>query len=317
VSSLALVIYPTAEIVVGAAVLQAGANCLMAPAIAAISLGLVGHGAVSMRLGRNARFTALGSIFAAAAMGVWGHWFSKESVFVITAVLCVPALVAVWFIRGEEIDVERAHGGTAVKHPGEPLAVIRSFARNRPLVTFAGCALLFHLANAAMMPQLASVITVRSGELATVLVGACVIVPQLVVGTFSPWIGYQAQVVGRRPLILVAFAALAVRGALFAIVDDPFLLVALQILDGLTGAILSVIVPLVIADVTRGTGHFNLAVGTVGAGMGIGAALSTTLGGQISTAFGSSAAFLALAGLAALGFMLALLLMPETRPLES
>ena len=107
------------------------------------------------------------------------------------------------------------------------------------------------------------------------------------------------------------------RGALFAIVDNPFLLVAVQLLDGLTGAILSVIVPLVIADVTRGTGHFNLAVGTVGACMGIGAALSTTLGGQISMAFGSSATFLALAILAALGFTLALMLMPETRPQES
>ncbi len=317
VSSLALVIYPTSEIVLGAAILQAGANCLMAPAIAAISLGLVGHAAVSVRLGRNARFTAIGSIVAAAAMGLWGQWFSNYTVFLVTAALCVPALVAICFIRGEEIDVERAHGGKAARHPGEPLAVIRSFAHNRPLVTFAVCALLFHLANAAMMPQLASAITVRSGEWATVLVGACVIVPQLVVATLSPWIGYRAQAVGRRRLILASFAALAVRGALFAIVDNPFLLVALQILDGLAGAILSVIVPLVIADVTRGTGHFNLAVGTVGAGTGIGAALSMTLGGQISTAFGSSAAFLVLAGLAALGFMLALMLMPETRPQES
>ena len=232
----------------------------------------------------------------------------------VTAALCVPALVAICFIRGEEIDVERAHGGKAPRHPGEPLAVIRSFAHNRPFVTFAVCALLFHLANAAMMPQLASVITVRSGEWATVLVGACIIVPQLVVAVLSPWIGYRAHTVGRRRLILASFASLAVRGALFAVVDNPFLLVALQILDGLAGAILSVIVPLVIADVTRGTGHFNLAVGTVGAGTGIGAALSTTLGGQISSAFGSSAAFLALAGLAALGFTLALMLMPETRP---
>jgi predicted MFS family arabinose efflux permease len=73
-------------------------------------------------------------------------------------------------------------------------------------------------------------------------------------------------------------------------------------------------VALVIADVTRGTGHFNLAVGTIGSAMGIGAALSTTIGGQVSTAYGSTASFLTLAGLAAVGFTLALMRMPETRP---
>ncbi len=313
VSLLALVINPSFVVVLGAAILQAGAKCLLGPAVAAISLGLVGHQAISVRLGRNARFTAIGSIMAAAAMGLWGQLFSTNTVFLVTAAMCVPALAAVWVIRGEEIDVDRAHGGKA-GHPGDPLAAIRSLARNTPLVTFAACALLFHLANAAMMPQLASVITMRSGEWAAKLVSACVIVPQLVVALLSPLIGERAQSLGRRRLILASFAVLAIRATLFAIVENPFLLIVVQILDGLSGAILSVIVPLVIADVTHGSGRFNLAVGVVGTCMGIGAALSTTLGGQISAAFGSAASFVALAGLAGVGFVLALTQMPETRP---
>jgi MFS family permease len=313
-SALALVTHPSFGVVLGVAVVQAMANCLLAPAIAAISLGLVGHEGISERLGRNARFTAIGSIVAAASMGLWGYFFTKQTVFFVTVTLCIPALVAISLIRAQEIDVERAHGGKAAQHPGDPLAVVRNLAGNRPLVTFAACALLFHLANAAMMPQIASVVTPRAGEWATTLVSAYVIVPQIVVAFLAPWIGHYAQVIGRRPLLLTSFAALALRATLFALVENPFALVAVQVLDGFSGAILSVIIALVVADVTRGSGHFNLAVGTIGSSMAIGAALSTTLGGQVGTAFGHTAAFLTLAGIAAVGFTLALTRMPETRP---
>ena len=314
VSSLALVTLPVFGVVLGATILQAAANCLLGPTIAAISLGLVGHAAVGVRLGRNARFTAAGSIVTAAAMGVWGNVFSTQTVFLVTVIFCVPALIAIATIRGDEIDPDLAHGGKPVRELASPLAGLRHLARNGPLVTFAACLLLFHLANAAMMPQVATGIAMRAGDWATKLVSACIIVPQLVVVLFSPRIGRRAQAFGRRPLILTAFAALALRGTLFAFIDNPLLIVALQVLDGLSGAILSVIVSLVIADVTRGTGHFNLAVGTIGSAMGVGAALSTTVGGQVSTAYGSSASFLVLAGLAALAFALAWLRMPETRP---
>ena len=165
-----------------------------------------------------------------------------------------------------------------------------------------------------MMPQIASVVTPRAGEWATTLVSAYVIVPQLVVAFLAPWIGHYAQAIGRRPLLLTSFAALALRAFLFAIVENPFALIAVQVLDGLSGAILSVLIALVVADVTRGSGHFNLAVGTIGSSMAIGAALSTTIGGQISTSFGPTASFFALAGIATVGFTLALLQMPETRP---
>lgn len=314
ISSLALVTLPVFGVVLGATLLQAAANCLLGPAIAAISLGLTGHAAVAIRLGRNARFTAAGSIVSAAAMGLWGHLFSTQTVFLVTVLFCIPALIAILSIRAEEIDPDRAHGGKAAQERASVFAGIRSLARNAPLMTLAACLVLFHLANAAMMPQIASGITMRAGDWATKLVSACVIVPQLVVVLLSPRIGHRAQALGRRPLILAAFAALITRATLFAFIDNPFLIVALQVLDGLAGAILSVIVSLVIADVTRGTGHFNLAVGTIGTAMGIGAALSTTLGGQISTAYGSTASFLALAGIAAAGLALALMRMPETRP---
>jgi MFS family permease len=312
-SALVLVAYPTFGVVMTAAVMQAGANCLLGPVVAAISLGLVGHAAVGERLGRNARFTAVGSITAAAIMGAWGYFLSTQTVFLVIVGLCIPAIIAVGFIRAEEIDVDRSHGGKVASHPG-PVAIVRSLAGNGPLATFALCALLFHLANAAMMPQIAGRAAVQSPEWATTLVGAYVIVPQLVVAFLAPSVGRQAQVWGRRPLILTAFAALAVRGLLYAFVSDPFVVLGIQVLDGISGAILSVMIALVIADVTRGSGHFNLAVGTVGTCMGIGASLSTLLGGYASTAFGSSNSFLILSAIAMLGLAFAFTRMPETRP---
>ena len=184
---------------------------------------------------------------------------------------------------------------------------------NRPLLIFAACLLLFHLANAAMLPLMGSVVTMRSARWATVLIAACIVVPQIVVAALSPWIGRRAQIWGRRPLLLVGFAALPIRGILFASVTDPELLVIVQLLDGVTAAVFSVLVPLVIADLTRGTGHFNLGQGIVGTFTGIGASLSTTFAGYISDHLGSPAAFAGLAAISLVGLGVLWLFMPETR----
>ena len=116
--------------------------------------------------------------------------------------------------------------------------------RQRPLLIFAGGVLLFQLANAAMLPLMAGVVTMRSSQWAPVLIAACIIVPQAIVALTSPSVGRKAQVWGRRPLLLLAFGALAIRGLLFAVVKDPFLLVAVQVFDGITAAVLSVMIPL-------------------------------------------------------------------------
>ena len=112
---------------------------------------------------------------------------------------------------------------------------------------------------------------------------------------------------------MIGFTALAIRGLLFATVSDPYLLVAVQVFDGITAAVFSVMVPLIVADVAFGSGHFNLAQGIVGTAVGIGASLSTVLAGYVSDMFGSNVAFTGLACVAALGLMMIWLVMPETR----
>ena len=313
VSALGFALFPSFPLVLAASVLHSAASCVLGPAMVAISLGLVGYAAISERLGRNVRFLSIGNGLAAAAMGACGYFLSKASVFYITAAMSVPALIALAAIREEEIDPVRAHAGVPRRHPANLVRGLTRIAGNKPLVIFACCIALFHLANAAMLPLVSSMITMRTSDWATALVAACIIVPQLIVAAFSPLVGRRAWTLGRRPLMLLAFAVLPVRGVLLALVTDPVLLGFVQVLDGISAAVLGVVVPVVVADLTRDTGRFNLAQGVVGTGTGIGASLSTTLAGYIADHLGSAAAFLTLAAAAAIAFLILATQMPETR----
>src|SRR5467141_400623 len=312
-SALAYAALPIFPVVVAAATLHAAASCVLGPAIAAISLGLVGPLAIGERLGRNARFASLGNGTAAAVMGTAGYLLSSRSVFLVTFILAIPTLLALARIRDREIDVAQAHGAVPREMPDAKATSVLSLVRRRPLLIFASSVLLLQLANAAMLPLMAGVVTTRSAQWAPVLIAACIIVPQAIVALMSPSVGRKAQQWGRRPLLLIGFAALAIRGVLFATVSDPYLLVAVQVFDGITAAVFAVMVPLIVADVAFGSGHFNLAQGIVGTATGIGASLSTAMAGYVSDKFGSSVAFVGLSGIAVLGFIAIVLLMPETR----
>ena len=304
---------PILPVVMTAATLHAMASCVLGPSIAAISLGLVGPLRIGERLGRNARYASLGNGVAAAVMGTCGYFLSSRSVFVVTFLLAIPTLLALSRIRAGEIDAAQAHG--AAPHASAARKSIRvvDLLRQRPLLIFAAAVLLLQLANAAMLPLMAGVVTTRSADWAPVLIAFCIVVPQAIVALTSPSVGRRAQQWGRRPLLLLGFAALAIRGLLFAIVKDPYLLVAVQVFDGVTAAVFSVMIPLIVADVAFGSGRFSLAQGIVGTATGIGASLSTVLGGFVADRFGAPVAFVGLAAVAALGLLMIWTIMPETR----
>jgi len=177
--------------------------------------------------------------------------------------------------------------------------------------------MLFQLANAAMLPILAGILTKRAPETAALVLAICILVPQFVVVAIAPRVGLKAQRWGRRPLLLLSFVALAVRAAIFAVTSDPYLLIATQLLDGISAATLGVLVPLIIADVTRGSGHFNFAQGMIGAAVGVGASFSTTLAGFIADTSGAAITFLLLACVGVMGLVFVFALVPETRGASS
>jgi MFS family permease len=313
-AALAYAAWPIYAVVAAAATLHAAASCVLGPAIAAISLGLVGPLAIGERLGRNARFASLGNGVAAALMGTCGYLLSSRAVFLVAFILAIPTLLALVRIHEGEIDAARAHGSVPATAPLAKSTSVLVLMRQRPLLVFAGSILLLQLANAAMLPLMAGIVTTRSSKWATVLIAACIIVPQAIVALTSPSVGRKAQQWGRRPLLLIGFAALTIRGLMFATVRDPYLLVMVQVFDGITAAVLSVMIPLIVADVAFGSGHFNLAQGVVGTATGIGASLSTVLAGFASDKFGSDVAFFGLAVIAAIGLSVIWFAMPETRP---
>jgi len=314
-SALAYAAWPIFPVVLAAAVLQAAASCVLGPSIAAISLGLVGRAGISRRLGRNARFASIGSGLAAAGMGACGYFFSTRSVFLVTLLLTIPTIVSVALIRAHEINPELAHGADTSDN-NKSKKSLGSLATNRPLIEFAFVLFMFQLANAAMLPLLGSFITMQSSTSAPAVIAACMVVPQIVVAILSPSIGVRAQTWGRRPLLLVGIGALVLRTFLFAFVRDPHLLVLIQVLDGISASVFGVLIPLIIVDVTYGSGHFNLAQGVAGTATGIGASISMLFAGFVADRAGGSAAFMALGVIAAVAFSLVWFAMPETRPRE-
>ena len=186
ISALAYAASPVFAVILAATVLHSAASCVLGPAMAAISLGLVGHGAIGERLGRNARFAAIGNGLAAVVMGATGYFLSARAVFFVTAALLGPALLALRWISSREIDPKRAHGGPPEPRARTLPADLLKLLRKRPLIIFAGCVMLFHLANAAMLPLMGGVLTTRSSDWATILIAACIVGPQLLVAIFSP-----------------------------------------------------------------------------------------------------------------------------------
>jgi MFS family permease len=308
VSALALAISPTFVVVMGSRVLHAGASCVLGPVIAALSLGVVGHAAFGERLGRNARFASLGNGIAAAGMGLCGYLLSNQAVFYLTAAFVVPALVALARIRVNSVV---PCSGPA---PASSRSGVWALLGNGQLLVFAACILLFQLANAAMLPLMGSMMSLRAPQWAAGLIGACIVVPQLVVAMFAPAFGRLADSWGRKPLLCLCFAALAARGVIFALVSNSYAVIVVQALDGVCAAIMGVVLPLIVADLTRGSGRFNLALGIAGSAVGIGAALSTTVAGYAADHFGSSITFYGLASIAGSGLAMVWLLLAETRP---
>jgi MFS family permease len=245
-------------------------------------------------------------------MGACGYYISGRAVFFLTAALVLPALVALpALMRLAGPGPPQSSCGSADPERGK--GALRRVLIDRALLIFGGSVMLFTLGNAAMLPLVANALTRTVGDTASLVIAASIVLPQLVVAVVSPAIGRLAENKGRRVVLLLGFCTLPIRGCLFAVANDPILVVLVQVLDGLAAACLGVLVPLVTSDVAGRSGHFNLALGFIGLAIGIGATVSTSLAGSIADRWGQPTAFasLAVAGLAAMA--LAWGAMPETR----
>ena len=298
--------------------LQGLGSSLIGPGIAATSLALVGQNAFSERVGRNARFASIGNGLTAGVMGAAGSYLAPVSVFWLTAILTLPVLGSLWLI-GTEASLSARDRAKNAAPAAPPLSwtIARSMLMDRRLVIFAICIVLFFLSSAAMLPIAATEVTKRHPHLANAIIAVTILLPQAVVATVSPWIGRTSERSGRRPMLILGWGLLPLQGLIYATLPGPVALTISQALSGASGAAFGVMMTLVAADITRGTGRFNLTLGVLGVAISVGASLSTSFAGILANSFGDRSAFIGLALAGLCGVLLLLVGMPETRPTES
>lgn len=299
--------------------IAAAAGAIFAPAISAITLGLVGPKLFAKRVGRNEAFNHAGNAVSAGLAGVLAFSFGPQVVFWLMALLAVASIGATLAIPGDRIDHDVARGlcadddDDAAPCDAPPQSMWHVLRHTRGLAVFAAAAFTFHLANAAMLPSVGQLLAHRVGAgTATSLMSACIVGAQLVMVPVAIVVGRHADRWGHKPIFLAGFAILAARGLLYTVSDAAPWLLAVQLLDGVGAGIFGALFPVVIASLTRGSGRFNVAQGAVATVQGLGGAISASLAGRLIVAGGYDLAFLVLAAIAGAGLALYLFTMPET-----
>jgi predicted MFS family arabinose efflux permease len=293
--------------------LSAIAGSVFALAIAAISLGITGPKAFTRRTGRNETWNHAGNACAALLAGGFSWLFGPIAVFYLMAFMALASIAAVALVDASAIDHDVARGfNPDHEQSHEQPSGLALLLSHRPLLTFAICCGLFHLANAAMLPLVSQKLSQIDVHLATPLTSACIVAAQLVMVPVAWLVGAKADDWGRKPLLLAGFIILPLRGVLYVLSDNPYWLVGVQLLDGIGAGAFGALLPLVVKDLTQGTGRFNVSLGAISTVFGLGAALSNGLAGWVVEAAGYSAAFLTLAAIAAAAFLLLWLAVPET-----
>ncbi len=287
------------------------------PAVAAVTLGLYARQRLARRMGRNSAFDHAGNVAIATAAGGVGYLFSQRAVFLLVPVFALLAAAAMLSIPAGAIDQDRARGLGDVggqEEDGEAPSGYSVLLRRRPLVVFAVCAMLFHFANAPLLPLVGQKLAQAHPAWATVMMSSCIIAAQLIMLPVALAVGRTADRIGRKPILLIGFAVLPVRALLYTFSDSAPWLIGVQLLDGIGAGIFGAITPLVVADLMRGTGRYNLAQGVVATVQGIGASLSGLAAGVIVDRFGYSAAFLTFGAAACVAVVALFAAMPETAP---
>lgn len=257
----------------------------------------------------------VGNLAIAAIAGAVGTAFSQRAVFYLVPFFAVLTTIAILSIPARAIDHERARGFDSPEphHRRDHPAGWSVLLRRKPLLVLAAAAALFHFANAPMLALASQKLALSHPGREAALTSAAIIAAQLATVPMALLVGW-ADVLGRKPLLIAAFLALPLRGLLFASTDEPVWIIAGQILDGLGGGLFDALLPLVLADIMRGTGRYNVSRGFISTVQGVGGSLSQAVAGFVVVKAGYETAFLGLAGVGLCALLVAAFAMPETSP---
>jgi MFS family permease len=279
------------------------------PTVSAISLGLVGQQRLTARIGRNEAFNRGGNAATAIGAGILAQITGLAWIFYLLIFLCIATIWWVFQIRDRDIDNKTARAGNA---SGGNQSTIGDLLGDRALLTFSLVVFLFYAANAAILPLLSQKLGSQANA-PSGWISAFIVIAQVTTMPVAAWAGTAVDGWGRKPLLLLAFGATTIRAFLYGVNTDPWFVVWVQILDGLAAGIFVVAIVVVVADLTKGTGRFNLAQGGIYTTIGLGAAVSNLAIGFLAKTAGFSTAFFTLAAIASIGTLWLWLAMPETK----
>jgi MFS family permease len=286
---------------------------LFGPAIAALTLGLFPREELARRMGRNSAYDHAGNVAIALIAALVGWAFTQRAVFFLTPLFAALATVATLTIPAQAIDHEKAREARDPEDGDAGAASWIELIRNRPLAIFLLCTVLFHFANAPLLPLVGQKLALAHPDYATAMMSSCIVAAQTIMLPIALLVGRNADRWGRKPIFLIGFAVLPIRAFLYPFSDNSVWLIGVQLLDGVGAGIFGALTPLVLADVMRGTGRYNLAQGAAAAALGVGASLSGFCAGIVVDHFGYSVAFPALGAVALAALALFALFMPETK----
>lgn len=241
------------------------------------------------------------AIYLVAVRGPSHGWNEATAGMIVTIAGIGTAALCVRLHRSRDNAVARRDGGCGVcsrhhrhharhrrrkgggldsekgEDHGPPPSMWQTLTHTPALAIFALSAFAFHLANAAMLPSVGQLLAreVGGGQAAS-LIAACIVGAQLVMVPVAILVGRYADRWSHKPIFLVGFAVLALRGILYTLDSDAWWLLAVQLLDGIGAGIFGALFPVVIAAITRGSGRFNVSQGTVATVQGLGGAFSAT-----------------------------------------
>nr|WP_227983072.1 MFS transporter [Dickeya poaceiphila] len=305
-ATLLLWYFPNIYIVGFSQVITGMSAAFIAPLLTGITLGLTGPSGFNRQMGMNEAFNHAGNMSAAMLAGALVLYWGTDVIFILMTGMAICATIAVFAIRNNDIDNRVARGlsgcGNSATVPNLSAII------TNPVVMITGVTLmLFHLANAALLPMLSMRVasTPDGGEMsAGVYAAATVIISQLVMIPVALFAAARAEKYGYPLLITAALIVLPLRAALACASAGPLFMIPVQVLDGVAAGLLGVAVPGYIVKLLEGSGHTNAGQSFVMLLQGIGAAFSPALAGNIATKYSYSVAFAVLGAIALLALFI-------------
>lgn len=292
VATKSLWVIAAAQLVIGVA------DTSIAPLIAALTLGLVGQAAYGHRVSRNEAYNHAGNTANAALSGVLGYTFGLSYVAIAILVMAVASCGVLLTVNKGEIDHKAARGGDS-----DGTSTVKALFASRPLLILAGTVFAYQTANGAMLPFLAQARTAAGAD-PSITTGVMTVVAQATMVGAALVAARIANGRGHSGVMSLALGLVIVRGVLAAFGTSWWVVIPVQVLEGLAMGLGGVAIPALVAEIMEDTGHATAGLGGVMTAFGAGATVSPLLAGVVAKYLSFGASFIALAGVAGAGLLL-------------